>query len=202
MIEQLVNEALDMGFQARSDVITYVMQRHLAECRIKTVCIKNETVTVDDFCQRATELAAELSKLPRGHYGLLSFEHKGKTFWKALVSDGTGSTLKPEQFALYNYAPPALSIVRDLVTSEVMEKVEDIAFNRTVELNLKIMAEEDLHEGAVIKNVTVPGFKAFSRVTVERISKHTGVVELIGRYRGSPRQFKMTVPASHLQIAH
>jgi hypothetical protein len=201
MIENLINQAFDMGLQAQSDVITYVTQKTLASNPVSGVMIMDEMVSKDNFCKKATDLAAKVSRLPRGHYGLLSFMDGNKTYWKAFVSDGTGCKLKPEQFALHSHKPSFNKVLADMIAGEVIAAAKKVTEQRTVSVNLRIIEQESLHEGDIIKNVKVPGYKAFSRATVEHISD-TGEVHLTARYRGSPRQIKVLVPASHVQIAH
>jgi hypothetical protein len=201
MIEKLINQAFDLGLKAQSDVVSFVTQKMLDANPVTGVLIKDEMVSKEDFCKAATQLAEQLSRLPRGHYGLLSFQVGDKTYWKALASDGTGGKLKPEQYALHVRKPPFSVVLADMVAGEVIAVLSDVAKQRTVSVNLRIIEEDSLHEGSILKNVKVPGYKAFSSATVDYIGDN-GEIHLTARYRGSPRQFKVKVPASSVQILH
>jgi len=198
IMDQAIKEGVNLGLMDRESMLQHVMRAALPYDSCKENYLGQFDVDSHDLWHEEDAKAKILSKQPRGTWLLLHYVHNGKPYWKALISDGSENCSHVGNLSAFQYKPTFLFVHLNLVAGEVYRMWASLASQMELDQACRVIQSRGIYAGTVMKNISVPGMKEFSKVEVTSVDHSSGVVHMIGNYRGSNRRYPAAVLASKI----
>lgn len=196
-----IREAILSGVSNRDEMVKMVVPAVLPYDTAKDNFLGVCEVETEQLWKMEQELAPRIAGSTRGTWALLHYVHKGRQYWKPMMSDGTGQVISTGQLNSFHFKPLFMVVHLDLVSAEIYRAWAQVAEAVTIEKARALIQDHDIHKGSTLWNVSVPGYLPFSKVVVDDVDLEHGSLAIVGNYRGSARRYQMTVPAALIQIA-
>ncbi len=198
--------ALDAGVFYQNEFEDFVIN-HMGgfDCHANLV----ETLVIDreqsGFTPRLEFLSTQaletkVAAMPRGHYAVIKTTDRARTFFKFVVSDGSGTIATGGKYDTYDAEPTAQHVLYKMLSHEIYLCRKFVENRRAMARDIEAITSINIHVGLKFKGYKVPGeVKPFSSATVIEIHPETGQIKLLLVRRGSSQRWLHTTGASSLK---
>lgn len=146
-------------------------------------------------------LQQRIAGMPRGHYAIIKTTGSGgNTFFRFVVSDGSGDVSTGGKYDAYDIEPSAELVLRKMLEYEIYLCREFVEQRRQKARDIEALTFLNIHVGMKIKDYKAPGdVRPFSSATVIEVHPETGMLKLLLMRRGTSKRWEDTVGATWLK---